>query len=173
MININYGHNEELMDRCKRLKDYAVFVNRIRENERRGMALNEAVELAVNSCINEGILADILKKNRAEVCNLILYEYDEQKQLAIAREGAKKAGREEGRAQGIAQGIAQGREAEKVMVIRNMAAKALDPRSIADMLDTEESYVKNVLNLLAEKIGKTDLEIAGILLNRNKTGKNP
>ena len=79
------------------------------------MALNEAVELAVNSCINEGILADILKKNRAEVCNLILYEYDEQKQLAIAREGAKKAGREEGRAQGIAQGIAQGREAEKVM----------------------------------------------------------
>ena len=96
MININYGHNEELMDRCKRLKDYAVFVNRIRENERRGMALNEAVELAVNSCINEGILADILKKNRAEVCNLILYEYDEQKQLAIAREGAKKAGREEG-----------------------------------------------------------------------------
>ena len=44
-------------------------------DERRGMALNEAVELAVNSCINEGILADILKKNRAEVCNLILYEY--------------------------------------------------------------------------------------------------
>lgn len=172
MININYGHNEELMDRCKRLKDYAVFVNRIRENERRGMALNEAVELAVNSCINEGILADILKKNRAEVCNLILYEYDEQKQLAIAREGAKKAGREEGRKEGreegIAQGIEQGREAEKVMVIRNMAAKGLDPRSIADMLDTEESYVKNVMNLLAEKVGKTDLEIAGTLLNRNK-----
>ena len=47
MININYGHNEELMDRCKRLKDYAVFVNRIRENERRGMALNEAVELGL------------------------------------------------------------------------------------------------------------------------------
>ena len=173
MININYGHNEELMDRCKRLKDYAVFVNRIRENERRGMALNEAVELAVNSCINEGILADILKKNRAEVCNLILYEYDEQKQLAIAREGAKKAGREEGREEGREQGIAQGREAEKVMVIRNMAAKGLDPRSIADMLNTEEPYIKNVLNLLAEKVGKTDLEIAGILLNRNKTGKNP
>lgn len=59
------------------------------------------------------------------------------------------------------------------MVIRNMAAKGLDPRSIADILNTEESYVKNVLNLLAEKVGKTDLEIAGILLNRNKTDKNP
>ncbi|MBC5707300.1 hypothetical protein H8S75_04950 [Hungatella sp. L12] len=181
MININYGHNKELMDRCKRLKDYAVFVNRIRDNEKGGMSLNEAVELAVNSCINEGILADILKKNRAEVCNLILYEYDEQKQLAIAREGAKKAGREEGREEGRKegrkegreQGIAQGREAEKVIVIRNMAAKGLDPRSIADILNTEESYVKNVLNLLAEKVGKTDLEIAGILLNRNKTDKNP
>ncbi len=28
---------------------------------------------------------------------MILYEYDEQRQLAIAREGAMKAGREEGR----------------------------------------------------------------------------
>ena len=84
-------------------------------------------------------------------------------------EDPEKEGREEGREQGIA----QGREAEKVMVIRNMAAKGLDPRSIADMLNTEEPYIKNVLNLLAEKVVKPDLEIAGILLNRNKTGKNP
>ena len=170
MININYGHNEELMDRCKRLKDYAVFVNRIRENERRGMALNEAVELAVNSCINEGILADILKKNRAEVCNLILYEYDEQRQLAIAREGAMKAGREEGRIEGRTAGREEGRAAEQVTIIRNMAGKGLNPSAIADMLGLEEGYVKKVLYLLAEETGRTDLEIAGILLEQRQEG---
>ena len=54
MININYGHNKELMDRCRRLKDYAVFVKPDKENEKRGMALDEAVEQAVHSCIEEG-----------------------------------------------------------------------------------------------------------------------
>ena len=158
MININYGHNKELMDRCRRLKDYAVFVSRIRNNEKRGMALDEAVKQAVHSCIEEGILADILKKNRVEVCNLILYEYDEQRQLAIAREGAMKAGREEGRA------------AEQVTIIRNMAGKGLNPSAIADMLGLEEGYVKKVLYLLAEETGRTDLEIAGILLEQRQEG---
>ena len=122
------------------------------------MALDEAVKQAVHSCIEEGILADILKKNRAEVCNLILYEYDEQRQLAIAREGAMKAGREEGRA------------AEQVTIIRNMAGKGLDPSAIADMLGLEEGYVKKVLYLLAEETGRTDLEIAGILLEQRQEG---
>lgn len=182
MININYGHNKELMDRCRRLKDYAVFVSRIRNNEKRGMALDEAVKQAVHSCIEEGILADILKKNRAEVCNLILYEYDEQRQLAIAREGAMKAGREEGRIEGRMEGRIEGRiegrtagreegrAAEQVTIIRNMAGKGLDPSAIADMLGLEEGYVKKVLYLLAEETGRTDLEIAGILLEQRQEG---
>lgn len=29
MLNINYGHNRELMDRCKRLHDYALFISRV------------------------------------------------------------------------------------------------------------------------------------------------
>ena len=170
MININYGHNKELMDRCRRLKDYAVFVSRIRNNEKRGMALDEAVKQAVHSCIEEGILADILKKNRAEVCNLILYEYDEQRQLAIAREGAMKAGREEGRIEGRTAGREEGRAAEQVTIIRNMAGKGLNPSAIADMLGLEEGYVKKVLYLLAEETGRTDLEIAGILLEQRQEG---
>ena len=89
---------------------------------------------------------------------LILYEYDEQRQLAIAREGAMKAGREEGRA------------AEQVTIIRNMAGKGLNPSAIADMLGLEEGYVKKVLYLLAEETGRTDLEIAGILLEQRQEG---
>lgn len=142
------------------------------------MALDEAVKQAVHSCIEEGILADILKKNRAEVCNLILYEYDEQRQLAIAREGAMKAGREEGRIEGRMEGRIEGRTAgreegraaEQVTIIRNMAGKGLDPSAIADMLGLEEGYVKKVLYLLAEETGRTDLEIAGILLEQRQEG---
>lgn len=158
MLNINYGHNQELMERCRRLKDYAIFVHRVRENERRGIVLADAVELAVTSCIEEGILADILRKNRAEVCNLILYEYDEQKQMAIAREGAME------------EGISQGREAEKVAVIRKAADKGLDKSTIMDMLDLDESCINIVLDLLKENSGRSDLEIARRLLEQKKDG---
>ena len=41
------------------------------------MSLEDAADQAVHECIAEGILADILKKNQAEVRKVILTEYDE------------------------------------------------------------------------------------------------
>lgn len=176
MININYGHNKELMSKCKRLRDYMIFVDRVRQNGKCGMTLAEAVEQAVNSCIEEGILADILKKNRAEVYDLILYEYDEQKQLELAREGAMKAGREEGWKEGCEEGRKKGMEEGKkegkiegkkegiayglVVLIRKKMNRGYDPHTIADMLEMDEAYVKNVINLIRENEEKSDSEIA-------------
>ena len=168
MININYGHNRELMDRCKRLSDYSIFIDRVRKNEKSGMSLADAVNLAVDSCIEEGILADILRKNRAEVRDLILYEYDEQRQLALAREGAMKAGlakgqelgMELGMEKGMEKGMESGRHAEKAALIRKMMTRGFDLPAIADMLDVDEAYVKKVLDLMGEEGEKTDLEIA-------------
>lgn len=160
MININYGHNRELMDRCKRLSDYSIFIDRVRKNEKSGMSLEDAVNLAVDSCIEEGILADILRKNRAEVRDLILYEYDEQRQLALAREGAMKAGLAKGQELGMEKGMESGRYAEKVALIRKMMTRGFDLPAIADMLDVNEAYVKKVLDRMGEEGEKTDLEIA-------------
>lgn len=101
MLNINYGHNKELMERSSRLSDYSLFVFRVRENAKQGMVLVEAVDQAVKSCIRDGVLADVLSKHRAEVCNLILYEYDEQKQIAIERNEAKEEGKAEGKAEAV------------------------------------------------------------------------
>ena len=54
------------------------FVGKIRENQKT-MPLTEAVTQAVNDCIKENILADFLKKNKAEVVSMSLFEYDEKK----------------------------------------------------------------------------------------------
>ena len=40
------------------------------------MPLNEAVELAITECINEGILTEFLQHNRAEVYKVSIFEYD-------------------------------------------------------------------------------------------------
>lgn len=77
LLNINYGHNKELMDKCKKLREYAVLVKRVRENLKNGLSKEIAVSNAVDSCIKEDILKDLLLKHKAEVTDMILSEYDE------------------------------------------------------------------------------------------------
>ena len=66
IFNINYGNNRELMEACRQLKDYAAYVAILREHAKT-MSLNDAVELTIKECIQQDILADFLRKNRAEV----------------------------------------------------------------------------------------------------------
>ena len=79
MLNINYGNNQELMNKCRVLKEYAEFVEIARkyileEKERQG-ALNRAID----HCIDHDILAEFLKSHRAEVLGMLLEEFDVDK----------------------------------------------------------------------------------------------
>ena len=58
-LNINVGYNKELMEQCRILREYSLYVSKVREYAR-DMELNAAVELAVNECIQRGILAEFL-----------------------------------------------------------------------------------------------------------------
>ena len=102
MLNINKGHNRILMETCKTLQDYAEYTSRVRTYAAE-MSLDEAVERAITECIREGILADFLKKNRAEAKKVSIYEYDEERHMRQTRE----EGVAEGYANGITDGIAQ------------------------------------------------------------------
>ena len=103
MLNINKGHNRKLMETCRTLQDYAEYTFRVREYAAE-MPLDEAVEQAITECISEGILADFLRKNRAEAKKVSIYEYDEERHMRQTRE----EGMEEGYANGFSQGIEQG-----------------------------------------------------------------
>ena len=67
MLNINYGHSRALMEKCRRLKEYAIFVDTVRENLKRPLPLREAVSAAVDTCIENNVLRDIQLKKKAEV----------------------------------------------------------------------------------------------------------
>ena len=54
-LNINEGHNRELMEQCQILREYAHYVAKVR-NYTKEMELDAAVERAVNECIQKGIL---------------------------------------------------------------------------------------------------------------------
>ena len=60
------------MDRNRTLRDYSVSAQRIRDNKVAGMEILDAVDKAIEDCIQEGILKDILIKNSAEVKDMVL-----------------------------------------------------------------------------------------------------
>ena len=79
---------------CKSLRDYAEYTSRVRKYAK-VMIIEEAVEKAIRECIEEGILAEFLSKNRAEAKKVSIYEYDQEKHLRMEREDAKEEGRRE------------------------------------------------------------------------------
>ena len=104
-LNINLGHNRELMERCRTLREYSEFVARIRRYANRGAAIEEAVERAVTECIEEGNLSDFLRSQRAEVIAVSIFEYNEEEELKKLRQAEFRSGQEEGITKGIAKSV--------------------------------------------------------------------
>ena len=100
MLNINRGHNQKLMDKCRRLWEYSEFIAEVNDNLAKGYSLKKAIGIAMDSCIDRGILEDILIRDRAEVLHMLLTEYDEKKHMRDTyREGfddGEKAGYDNG-----------------------------------------------------------------------------
>ena len=65
------------------------------------MSLNEAVECAVDECIKENILADFLRKNRAEVISMSIFEYDKEEEEKKLRKAEYEAGEKSGIQKGV------------------------------------------------------------------------
>lgn len=78
MLNINYGYNKELMERCKPLKEYAIFVDIIRKYLKTEKETAIAAKKAVEECIKHGILKDILLKEKGAIEDMITICYDEE-----------------------------------------------------------------------------------------------
>ncbi len=104
VLNVNYGQNKELMERCKTLKEYAQFIAIIRRNLTEGMERREAVEQAIDECIRNDILAEILRKNRGEIMDSILTEWDENEYRKFLKEESWNEGHQAGKIVGMRDG---------------------------------------------------------------------
>ena len=71
------------------------FVDIVRKYQKE-MPFPEAVEKAIDECIKKGILAEFLRKNRAEVLRVSIFEYDEEEHMRQEREESRQEGFEEG-----------------------------------------------------------------------------
>ena len=156
VLNVNEGHNQELMEHCQTLKEYAQYVAKVRKYTSLGeLSLEEAVECAVEECIKEGILAEFLIQNRAEVISMSIFEYnkdEEEKKLRKAEfEAGREAGIEEGRIAGIEEGRMSGLEEGRMELLKQQIQRKLSKgKSIDEIAEELEESVTVIQNLISE-----------------------
>ena len=103
-VNINFGKNKKLLEQCQTLKEYAIYVKKVRTYAK-SMKVEEAVDRAVTECINEGILQEFLLRNRKEAVEMSIFEYDEEAVFEIVRKDEYEKGHQEGVIAGNAEDI--------------------------------------------------------------------
>lgn len=138
MLNINWGRNKELMDECQRLREYAQCIATIRSYEADAEDRETAIAEAVNQCIAQGFLADILSKNKSEVIALFLTEYDEQAQRELDREEAR------------AEGQTEGLHISLIRLIQKKLRKNLSAEDIAELVEEPLELVRQICRAIME-----------------------
>lgn len=136
MLNINYGHNSELLEQCSVLNEYAQFVAVSRQYIADGLNAQEAFGEAIDYCVNHGILHEVLKNYRTEVLGMLLEEFDVDKYERTIR----MEGRIEGREEGIEQGIEQLSGLTTILLEQNRVQdlkRALNDKKYRDKLFRE------------------------------------
>ena len=105
VLNVNLGHNRELMEKCRKLQEYAQFVAAVRRYHEKDADLTTAINHAIDECIQNNILAEFLMKNRAEVMDMLWYEYNEEEHIASEKEISFAEGETAGKIRGKAEDI--------------------------------------------------------------------
>ena len=148
VLNVNEGHNQELMEHCQTLKEYAQYVAKVRKYTSLGeLSLEEAVECAVEECIKEGILAEFLIQNRAEVISMSIFEYNKDEEEKKLRKAEFEAGREAGIEEGRMAGLEEGR---MELLKQQIQRKLFKGKSIDEIAEELEESVTVIQNLIGE-----------------------
>ena len=135
-LNINEGHNKELMEQCRTLREYAQYVAKVRKYTKE-MSLDAAVERAVNECIQEGILEDFLRANRAEVIAMSIFEYNKEEEDKKLRKAEYEAGYDSGYGSGFDAGT-ENKAKETAILLANEGDSV---EKIAKVLQIKEEVV--------------------------------
>ncbi len=134
MLNINQGHNQEIMDKCQALFQYSDFNAKIKEYKQ-SMSFEEAVDKAVDYAIANNYLDGFFKKHREGIMHSCLTEFNEE----AFRKGIHEEGYNDGFNDGFNNGFSGGFNEAIIKSIKLMQKNSISKDSIiADLMDAFE-----------------------------------
>ena len=92
VYNINNGKNVPLLSKCQTLREYMYFVDMVRKNNEISGNLEDAIEKAINQCMEENVLRDFLAQHREEVMHVMTLDYTFERRLEMQRAEAIEDG---------------------------------------------------------------------------------
>ena len=146
VINLNHPEIDPNLLACKALAEYIAFVKKV-QSHKQSSNLTEAINKAVDACIKEDILKDILLQHKAEVIELVLTTFNKELHEKYLKEDAREEGFAEGKAEGKAEGLSEGLRA----AVFSMFSFTADINLIHQAIIKNEVY-KDVTKEQIEKI---------------------
>ncbi len=138
--------NRELMKRCRKLEEYAIFVGKIRERTAAGLPLREAVDKTTDECIQRNILKNFLVKHRGEVREMVLTTFDQESYERITKEYGKQ------------QGIQTGKIQKTLELICKKLRRGKTLEQIAEEMETELESIRPIFQAAEEFAPEYDAE---------------
>ena len=91
VINVNKGHNKNIMERSRTLGEYAEFVAKVRGYiDSSGLELTKALKKAIEDCVRNNILREFLEKHGGEVVNILQREFNLDEFIEVRTEEARE-----------------------------------------------------------------------------------
>ena len=129
IVNINSDKNSPILKQCKKLEEYSLLIDYIRESKKQNP--KAPLEQAINKALQNGVLSEYLKRKSTEVRNMLIAEYSYETDIKVQRREAYREGLAEGIEQGISQGIEQGAEQKAIETAKKLLKEGLPVEQIA------------------------------------------
>ena len=151
VYNINPDNNRPLKERSAVLEGYTYFVEKVRTYQKGNMSLEEAVDRAIEDCIENHVLEDFVRDRKDEVKKMTHLDYTWEKREQMIRKEEFEDGMEQGIAQGIERGIEQGVEQGRFQILIELVCSKLKkgktPEEIADALEEPVENIQKICQI--------------------------
>lgn len=131
VFNINYAMDPPILKKCRYLNDYSTLVGLVKSGIATGLSRRDAILQAINYCIDNGFMQDVLVLHSKEVFSMLTLEWDLNE--------AKQAWREDF--------LEEGRNEKAETIALKMIRKGV---SIADIHDLTDLPVDRIKQLIAQ-----------------------
>lgn len=146
VYNINNGKNVPLLSKCQTLREYMYFVDMVLKNNEISGNLEDAIEKAINQCMEENVLRDFLAQHREEVMHVMTLDYTFERRLEMQR------------AEAIEDGERIGKEIGKEEKLSEQIRKKIQKGKPLDQIADELEEVPETIRPLYEKIKQEMLQ---------------
>ena len=118
IININSDKQSPILKQCKKLEEYSLLIDYIRESKKQNP--KAPLEQAINKALQNGVLSEYLKRKFTEIKNMLIAEYSYETDIKVQRREAYR------------EGLEQGAEQKAIETAKNLIHKNIPLETIAE-----------------------------------------